>query len=69
MLTLALLAGCNCSLQGIKLFRAIQMLRKCQAAVLCCVSATCVCHQACAQLLILYHHLWWTSPGELMATM
>ena len=31
MLTLALLADCNCSLQGIKLFRAMQMLRGCQA--------------------------------------
>ena len=31
MLTLALLADCNCSLQGIKLFRAMQMLRGWQA--------------------------------------
>ena len=31
MLTLASLADCNCSLQGIKLFRAMQMLRGCQA--------------------------------------
>ena len=40
MLTLALLADCSCSLQGIKPFMATQMLRGCQTTVQYWVNAT-----------------------------
>ena len=50
LLTLALLADCNCSLQGIKPFMAMQMFRGCEANRAVLSERHCSCHCRSAEL-------------------